>query len=462
MRFAKIAVGVMFAVVAFSAIAGAQAVVTDDANTSLLFPTTNFGNSVALLVCSGSNTYIKFNLAGLGSGVTGSNVSKGTLILYVDAVLSAGTMDVYQVNGSWSEGKITYNSAPALGTQLFSAISVTGPGYLSLDLTSTVQSWLNGTLANNGIALVPSSGSKISVSFDSKENIFTSHPAQLPLVLVSAGPQGPQGPQGLTGPQGPQGTAGPQGNVGPIGPGGPTGPAGINNRGNWIGSNTYNPGDSVYDAGSYWLAITQTSSEPSPVNSNWQLLAAGINNRGGWSPSATYNVNDAVTDQGSFWLARAQNSNSEPTSGSVNWQQLAAQGGILTSFNSLNGLPCSIGGTAGTISLAFASNGTATLTCILPISPPTLASITITPMNPTVVAGSPQQFVATGTYSDGSTQNITAAVTWSSSNTTEATIGANTGLATTTAVGTTTISATQGSVVGTTTLTAIGTCAWCL
>jgi hypothetical protein len=154
---------------------------------------------------------------------------------------------VYQVNGSWSEGKITYNTAPTLGTQLFSAVSVSSPGYLSLDLTSTVQSWLNGTLANNGIALVPSSGSKISVSFDSKENIFTSHTAQLPLVLVSAGPQGPQGPAGpqgatgltgaigpqgatgLTGPQGPQGlqglvgAAGPQGPIGPQGPQGPPG-----------------------------------------------------------------------------------------------------------------------------------------------------------------------------------------------------------------------------------------------
>jgi|HubBroStandDraft_1064217.scaffolds.fasta_scaffold00246_3 hypothetical protein len=226
MRFAKIVVGLIFAVFVFSAVAGAQVVVTDDANTSSTFPTTNFGSSVALIVGSGSNTYIKFSLANLGSGVIGSNVSKGTLILYVDAVLASGTMDVYQVNGSWSEGKITYNSAPALGTQLFSAVSVSGSGYLSLDLTSTVQSWLNGTLANNGIALVPTPGSKISVSFDSKENIFTSHTAQLPLVLVSAGPQGPQGPQGSQGATGPQGPAGPSGAPGATGPQGAQGPQG--------------------------------------------------------------------------------------------------------------------------------------------------------------------------------------------------------------------------------------------
>jgi hypothetical protein len=212
-----------------SALAQAQVVVTDDANTSSLSPTKNFGGSIALIVCSGSNTYIKFSLAGLGSGVTASNVSKATLILYTDFVLNPGTMDVYQVNGSWSEGKITYNNAPALGTKLWSAVSVTNTGYLSLDMTTTVQAWLNGTLANNGIALLPSSGSSISVSFDSKENIFTSHTAQLSLALVSAGPPGPQGPQGTTGApgaQGPQGSQGPQGTAGSTGASGAPGPPG--------------------------------------------------------------------------------------------------------------------------------------------------------------------------------------------------------------------------------------------
>jgi hypothetical protein len=213
-------------ILCLGAMTSGQAVVTDDANTSSAYPTKNFGSSIALLVCTGSNTYIKFSLANLGSGVTGSNVSKATLILYTDFVLTPGTMDVYQVNGSWSEGKITYNNAPALGTQLFSAVSINSTGYLSLDLTSTVQAWLNGTLANNGIALVPSSGSAISVSFDSKENLLTSHTAQLSLVLVSAGPQGTQGVQGPPGPQGATGAAGPAGAQGPKGDTGATGPQG--------------------------------------------------------------------------------------------------------------------------------------------------------------------------------------------------------------------------------------------
>jgi hypothetical protein len=215
-------------------------------------------------------------------------VSKATLILYTDYVLTAGTMDVYQVSGSWSEGKITYNSAPALGTKLFSAVSVTSTGYLSLDLTSTVQAWLNRTLTNNGIALVPSSGSAISVSLDSKENILTSHTAQLALVLVSAGPQGPQGVQGSPGPQGPQGTTGAQGPIGFTGATGPQGPAG-------------------------------------PAGTN----GTGFNFRSAFDNSASYAVNDVVTYSGATYVATAANQgpkNPTPDTNPAAWSVMAAQG----------------------------------------------------------------------------------------------------------------------------------------
>ncbi len=214
----------MLAAVFLGALASGQ-VLTDDANTQSGLPTKNFGGSIALIVGPGSNTYVKFNLASLGS-VNGSNLSKATLVVYVDAVLTSGTMDVYQVNGAWAEGSITWNTAPSLGTSIASAVPVTKTGYLSLDVTQTVQAWLNGSLANNGIALVPSPGSKLAASLDSKENIFTSHSAQLPTVLMSVGSQGPQGQQGPQGPQGPQGTTGATGPAGPAGPPGPVGPTG--------------------------------------------------------------------------------------------------------------------------------------------------------------------------------------------------------------------------------------------
>jgi hypothetical protein len=81
-----------------------------------------------------------------------------------------------------------------------------------------------------------------------------------------------------------------------------------------------------------------------------------------------------------------------------------------------------------------------------------LTSIAVTPANPSIKAGSTQQFKATGTYSDNSTQDITSQVSWSSSNTAVATIN-GAGLASGIAGGSTTITATQTSVSGSTSLT---------
>lgn len=83
---------------------------------------------------------------------------------------------------------------------------------------------------------------------------------------------------------------------------------------------------------------------------------------------------------------------------------------------------------------------------------PTLASITVTPTNPTVVAPATQAFTATGNYSDASTQNITSQVAWTSSVPARATISSG-GLATGVSAGTTTISASLAGVSGSTTLT---------
>ena len=52
----------------------------------------------------------------------------------------------------------------------------------------------------------------------------------------------------------------------------------------------------------------------------------------------------------------------------------------------------------------------------------TLLSIAVTPANPSIAPGTTETFIATGTYSNNTTQNITASVTWSSSVASVATI----------------------------------------
>jgi hypothetical protein len=104
-----------------------------------------------------------------------------------------------------------------------------------------------------------------------------------------------------------------------------------------------------------------------------------------------------------------------------------------------------VGGTTITATLGTVSSST-TLT----VTAATLTSIAVTPAAPSIALGLTQQFTATGTYSDKSTQNLTASVTWASSVTAVATIsnaaGSN-GLASSAAVGGTTITATLGTVV---------------
>jgi len=85
-----------------------------------------------------------------------------------------------------------------------------------------------------------------------------------------------------------------------------------------------------------------------------------------------------------------------------------------------------------------------------------IASIGVTPTNPTLAIGGTQQFVATATYSDGTTANVTAMASWNSSSSTVATVGAATGLATAVAGGSTTISASIGIISGSTTFTVSG------
>jgi len=84
----------------------------------------------------------------------------------------------------------------------------------------------------------------------------------------------------------------------------------------------------------------------------------------------------------------------------------------------------------------------------------TLVSIQVTPAAPSIAPGSTQQFKATGTYSDGTTKDLTASANWLSATQSVATINVS-GLATGVAAGTSSISATSGTIVGTTTLTVI-------
>lgn len=114
----------------------------------------------------------------------------------------------------------------------------------------------------------------------------------------------------------------------------------------------------------------------------------------------------------------------------------------------LSGVATGIATGSTTVSAALGSvQGSTTLNVT-----PSLVSIQVNPQNPSTPVGAVQSFTATGTFSDGSQQNLTASVSWTSSTPAVATIAPN-GIATGVGSGQTTIVAASGSVSGSAQLT---------
>ncbi|HVN10696.1 MAG TPA: Ig-like domain-containing protein, partial [Kineosporiaceae bacterium] len=138
-------------------------------------------------------------------------------------------------------------------------------------------------------------------------------------------------------------------------------------------------------------------------------------------------------------------SSTQDLSGQVQWSSSD------TAKASISGSGLATGVAPGptTVSAAIAGKGGSTL---LLVTPALLVSVSVTPASPPLPVGLTQQFTATGTYSDGTTQDLTGQVAWTSSDTTKASISGS-GLATGVAAGPTTISATTSGHTGTAMLT---------
>jgi uncharacterized protein YjdB len=100
-----------------------------------------------------------------------------------------------------------------------------------------------------------------------------------------------------------------------------------------------------------------------------------------------------------------------------------------------------------------ATQGTATVSITVHVTTGTLTTVTITPANLSLAAGQSQQLTATGTFSDGSTQDLTNQVAWSSSSSSNVSVS-TTGVATAVQVGAATITATENGISGTDSVTA--------
>jgi uncharacterized protein YjdB len=158
------------------------------------------------------------------------------------------------------------------------------------------------------------------------------------------------------------------------------------------------------------------------------------------NPSIAKGLTDQFTATGTLSDGSTQN-----ITNSVTWVSLTTSVATISS----GGLAKGVGTGTATIQ---ATSGAITGRTALTVSAAALVSLAVTPASPAITKGATQQFTATGTFSDASTQNITTSVTWSSSNSSVATIS-NSGLATSLAAGSSTIRAVSGGISGSSTLT---------
>jgi uncharacterized repeat protein (TIGR01451 family) len=196
--------------------------------------------------------------------------------------------------------------------------------------------------------------------------------------------------------------------------------------------------------------VTGGGSAPANASDSTVIMSAGatqpltVVTAGTGTGTVTGNGIDCVSGSANACMA------SLPAGTQVVLTQAGTNG---STFAGWNGAPtsCTVAGVTCTFTMPAS---TETVTATFTAATATLKSIAVTPANPTEPISSSVQFTATGTFSDNSTKDITATVTWASSNTEAATIN-TAGLVTVggTAGLTTTISATLNEVTGSTLLT---------
>jgi hypothetical protein len=161
-------------------------------------------------------------------------------------------------------------------------------------------------------------------------------------------------------------------------------------------------------------------------------------------PVIPLGVTQQFTATGTFTSGKTQN-----LTQTVQWSSDTPATASISNVAGTQGLATSAGTGSATIS---ATSGTITGATTLTVTAAALISIAVTPANPSIALGTTQQFTATGSFTDGTQKDVTAAAMWASD--TPATAGINnTGLAASPNVGTATISATSGTVSGSTMLT---------
>jgi len=146
----------------------------------------NFGSSGDIVV---HNYGPKVGLAQFDvTALAGENLSDATLRFRLNNLKNPGSINLHILNQSWSEASVTAGNQPGFGPAVLTIpVTMADVGnVVSVDVTSIVQSWINGSQSNYGIRL--HTGDDIKAEIDSLNS--SGMPMEL-LVTPDGPPPGP-------------------------------------------------------------------------------------------------------------------------------------------------------------------------------------------------------------------------------------------------------------------------------
>jgi len=147
-------------------------------------PTTNYGTATTLYVGSQSTSatgraLFRFDLSVIPTGATLLNADFQAALVQTSSSPATLDVELKRIDTSWQEDEVTWSTS----LSYTGANNVTGVGtalgYYSWEVTSLVQTWVNGA-TNNGLALMSKNESTLGWrGFASRESVSPPSPPRL-------------------------------------------------------------------------------------------------------------------------------------------------------------------------------------------------------------------------------------------------------------------------------------------
>jgi len=147
-------------------------------------PTTNYGSAPTLYVGSQSTSatgraLFRFDLSKIPGGATVLSANFQAYLAQTSSSPATLDVELKRIDAPWQEMTVTWNTPPGY-TGANNVIGMgTGLAYTSWDVTSLVQTWVNGA-SNNGLALLSKNETTIGWrGFASRESTAPLNPPRL-------------------------------------------------------------------------------------------------------------------------------------------------------------------------------------------------------------------------------------------------------------------------------------------